>query len=126
MRSSDDFPIVLEAWRSCLHDHFDLAALARLLGEVHDGTIAVQQVRTDAPSPFAAHVLWKQTNELMYEDDAPLPGGASGLRSDLVREVALSPHLRPRLDPKLVAELEAKLQRVAPGYAPRSPEELVD
>ncbi|HUK11871.1 MAG TPA: hypothetical protein VLW17_01100, partial [Thermoanaerobaculaceae bacterium] len=121
----DDFPIVLEAWRTCLQDEFDLDNLRRVLDELEQGRIAVREVTTSSPSPFASHMGWKRTNELMYEDDAPL-GAPSRLRADLIHEVARSSHLRPRLAPELIERFRRKLQRTWPGYAPRSAAELLD
>jgi ATP-dependent Lhr-like helicase len=126
VRRFDDFPLVLEAWRACLLDGFELAVLARLLDEVTAGAIELHEVRTDRPSPMAAHMVWKRTNALMYADDAAELTGPSKLRHDLLREVVLSSHLRPRLSRALISELERKLQRTFPGYAPRSAEELFD
>ena len=38
-----DFPILLEAWRSCLQDEFDLEALRRVLGELEAGVIQLER-----------------------------------------------------------------------------------
>ncbi|RMH22637.1 MAG: DEAD/DEAH box helicase [Acidobacteria bacterium] len=119
----DDFPILVEAWRSCLEDAFDLPSLERLLGEVADGTIAIDEVHTTTPSPFAANLLWQQTNELMYDDDVPEARG-SRLRPELLEEVVFQAHERPRLPAALVARFERTVQRLAPGYAPRDGDEL--
>ncbi len=62
----------------------------------------------------------------MYEDDAPSSRSGGRLRGDLVRELALSSHLRPRIPDRLARELEAKIQRTAPGYAPRDHQDLLD
>ncbi len=121
----DDFPVTLEAWRSCLDDEFDLPALRARLAELHDGAIELAEVATAEPSPFAAGVVWKRTNELMYADDRPAGAGAAA-HPGLLAEVARSAHLRPRLAPALVAPFRARLQRTAPGYAPRTPEDLLD
>ena len=67
----DDFPLLLEAWRTCLRDEFDLDNLRPVLEELEAGTIRVSEVSTPVPSPFCGELLWKQTNTLMYEDDAP-------------------------------------------------------
>ncbi len=123
---SGDFPLALEAWRSCLQDEFDLAALRGVLDEIRDGLTRVHEVRTDTPSPFAANVLWKETNALMYADDAASSARRVGVRGDLVRELATSSALRPRLSAELVAKLEAKLQRRAPGWSPRDGDDLGD
>lgn len=122
----DDFPIRLEVWRECLQDSFDLDALQRVLQEVRDGVIAVNEVTRSSPSPFAAGVAWKQTNDLMYENDTPETTAAKAMRPDLVREVALASHLRPRIPQALAKELERKLHRTAPGWAPRESAELLD
>ena len=123
----DDFPLVLEAWRTCLQDEFDLSALATVLGELASGAIVVDEAMTPAPSPFCSSIAWKETNTLMYADDTPTaPGGQGRLRTELVRELALSAELRPRVSPDLARTFQAKLQRTAEGYAPRDPREVLD
>ncbi len=116
VREARDFPVVLEAWRTCLADELDVNALRALLDEVRDGVIRVHGVVTAEPSPFASNVVWKRTNELMYEDDTP--PGAAPVREDLLREAVRDARLRPRVPRALARELRAKLQRTAPGYAP--------
>jgi len=120
-----DFPILLEAWRACLTEEMDLAGVAELLTEVADGTVAVSETATHAPSPFADEAIYQRINALMYEDDTPL-GKPAGPRPDLIDEVVFSPGLRPRVPVAVIAELEAKLQRVALGYAPRDADDLCD
>ncbi|HVN72574.1 MAG TPA: ATP-dependent helicase, partial [Desulfomonilia bacterium] len=122
----EDFPILLETWRTCLQDEFDLESLRKLLDEVRTGQIRLTGVTTEAASPFADGLVWKQTNTYMYEDDSPLAGKTSGLSRDLLKEVLFSTSLRPRIPGNLIENLEAKLQRTAPGYAPRSAEDLLD
>jgi len=119
-----DFPILLETWRTCLQDEFDLENLKRLLDEIISGQIRVTEAMTAAASPFADGLIWKQTNTHMYEDDSPISGKASRLSQELISEVLFS--LRPRIPLTLTASLTAKLQRTAPGYAPRSAEDLLD
>jgi len=120
----DDFPLVLEAWRSCLQDSFELEVLRRRLDEVADGRVAVRHVRTETPSPFTSQVAWKQTNELMYEDDVPT--AKTETRPDLIREMALSSHLRPRIEPGLANDLSMRLHRLAQGWSPRNSFELLE
>lgn len=126
VRAWDDFPLRLEAFRACLRDGFDLPALRRVLAELAAGEIEVRAVSVAAPSPFAADVFWKRTNQLMYEDDDPLPAPGAAPRPSLLRELVFSSRLRPRLAPALIAEFEKKLQRTAPGYAPRTAQDLAD
>jgi ATP-dependent Lhr-like helicase len=122
----DDFPLLLEAWRTCLQDEFDLSSLGMLLDELASGVIQVGEVSTPAPSPLCHGLLWKQTSSLMYADDTPPGAGGTALRGELVRELALSPDLRPRLAASVLADFQAKLQRTAEGYAPRDSRELLD
>jgi len=121
-----DFPILLETWRTCLQDEFDLVSLGQLLDEVRTGIIRVTEAITTEASPFAEGLVWKQTNQHMYEDDSPLSGKASSLSGELLKEVLFSHSLRPRIPRRLVEDLEGKLQRTAPGYAPRTGEDLLD
>jgi ATP-dependent helicase Lhr and Lhr-like helicase len=124
VQNHDDFPLVLEAWRSCLQDEYELDVLRHRLDEVADGRVALCHVRTETPSPFTAQAAWKQTNELMYEDDVPT--APAGARSDLVSEMALSSHLRPRVAPELAKNLNDRLQRLALGWSPRDSSELLE
>ncbi|MEO8195196.1 MAG: DEAD/DEAH box helicase [Thermoanaerobaculia bacterium] len=121
----DDFPVTLETWRSSLHDEFDLESLRRRLEEVERGEIELASVRSERPSPLAAGLIWRRTNELMYEDDAPGARRGTSVRGDLLREVALGGE-RPRIAPRLAEELRQKLQRLLPGYAPQSASELLE
>ena len=88
--------------------------------------IRVSEATTTEASPFAEGLVWKQTNQYMYEDDSPLSGKASSLSSELLKEVLFSHSLRPRIPKRLVADLEGKLQRTAVGYAPRTASDLLD
>lgn len=121
-----EFPILLETWRSCLQDEFDLASLKIVLSELARGQIRRSEIHTDFPSPFADNISWIQTNQHMYESDA-LPGaGASAVQGDVIRQILYSSRLRPRIADETAAELQCKLQRTAPGYAPAAAEELLD
>ncbi len=121
-----DFPLLVEAWRTCLQDEFELDELRERLAEIRERQVEVHHVHTDTPSPFASQVLWRQTNELMYRDDAS--GGVRGgaIKPDLVRELVFASHLRPRISRSLCSSLQDKLQRTAPGYAPRTGAELLE
>ncbi len=120
----DDFPLVVETWRTCLEDEFDLESLKQLLAELERGEIRVTECRTSAASPFAGNLIWKQTNRLMYEDDAPEE--AAGLKGDLLRELVYSTELRPRIPAALLDRFQRKLHRTWPGYAPDTAGELVE
>ncbi len=123
---SRDFPLLLETWRTCLQDIFDLPNLKMLLDELAQGAIKVSEAYTTLASPFAAGLIWQQTNTYMYKDDTPEFSRKSALAGDLIREISLSAGLRPNIPRELTETLEHKLQRTAPGYAPGSALELLD
>jgi ATP-dependent Lhr-like helicase len=122
----EDFPILLETWRTCLQDEFDLENLKKLLNELASGVIAWTGVKTTHPSPFAGSDWWRQVSKYMYMDDRPLSDRVSGLRESFLREIILQPGLRPRVSPELVKRFEAKRQRLSPGYSPAPGRELLD
>ena len=126
VRPSEDFPVLIETWRTCLRDEFDIEALQNVLEEVQGGGIRVSECVTRTASPFTGGLLWKRTNSYMYDDDTPLLAQASALRPELVRELLFSSHLRPRIPAEVLGAFDRKVKRTAPGYAPASAQELLD
>jgi ATP-dependent Lhr-like helicase len=121
-----DFPVLLETWRTCLQDEFDLEALRAVLREIAAGNIRVSECTTSFPSPMAQGLTWAQINQYMYAADGLPSERKSRLRSDLLREVVFSPGLRPTVPEDIVRGFEARRQRTHPGYAPLSARDLVD
>jgi ATP-dependent Lhr-like helicase len=126
MLSSEDFPILLETWRTCLRDEFDLNALVAVLTELESGAVAWSETYTMHPSPMALSVTWPQINQYVYMGDEMRSGKSSRLRSDLLNEVVLSPELRPAAPIELAAQFETKRQRLAAGYSPDSALDLIE
>jgi ATP-dependent Lhr-like helicase len=107
------FPILVETYRECLSDVFDLDALREVLGGVASREIAVHGVETPRASPFASSLLFDYVAAYMYEGDAPLAerrAGALTLDRDLLRELLGQEELRELLDPEALADLELSLQ----------------
>ncbi len=120
-----DFPVLLETWRTCLQDEFDLPSLRAMLDELQDGTCAWSFAHTRAPSPFAAVVRFAQVSRYMYADDTPESDAASQLSGDLIAAAVRDPDLRPDLKATVIAEFEAKRQRTAEGYGPADEDDLL-
>jgi ATP-dependent helicase Lhr and Lhr-like helicase len=124
-----EFPILLEAYRECLRDLFDLPALAELLAEVRDRRVRVVTVDTRAPSPFAASLLFGFVASFIYDGDAPLAerrAQALAIDQAQLRELLGEAELRALLDADAMAELEARLQHLAPELRARSADGLAD
>jgi ATP-dependent Lhr-like helicase len=124
-----DFPIILETYRECLRDVFDMPALRELLGQVRDGEVEVASVTTPAPSPFASALLFHYVANFMYEGDAPLAERrAQALMVDpaQLRELLGDADLRLLLDPDAIETLERSLQHLTPERAARHADGLHD
>ena len=107
------FPILVETYRECLSDVFDLDALREILGGIASREIAVHGIETPKASPFASSLLFDYVAAYMYDGDAPLAerrAGALTLDRDLLRELLGQEELRELLDPDALADLELSLQ----------------
>jgi ATP-dependent Lhr-like helicase len=122
----EDFPILLETWRTCLKDELDMEALFQVLTEIESGVIGTSETYTTRPSPMAHGTSWSQLNQYVYMDDQPRSGKTSRLKGDLIKDVILTPELRPAVSPDLVAVFEQKRRRLAEGYSPDSSLDLLD
>lgn len=121
-----DFPILLETWRTCLQDEFDMDSLERVLGDLESGVLSWTETRLEHPSPFARSVAWAQINRYMYMDDEPTGNRTSKLSGALLQDLVFTPGLRPTVEPEIVRRFERKRQRLSRGYAPRSALDLLD
>ncbi|HZR92733.1 MAG TPA: DEAD/DEAH box helicase [Gaiellaceae bacterium] len=116
------FPIVLETYRECLQDVFDLPALRRLLQRIATRELDVVEIETPSASPFAASLLFDYVATYMYEDDTPPAerrAQALSLDRELLRELLGQEELRELLDASAVEEVEAQLRG-----RPRTPDDL--
>ncbi len=116
------FPIVLETYRECLQDVFDLPALRKLLHSMATRQVDVVEVETPSASPFAASLLFDYVATYMYEDDTPPAerrAQALSLDRELLRELLGQDELRELLDRDAVEQVESQLRG-----EPRSPDDL--
>jgi ATP-dependent Lhr-like helicase len=119
-----EFPVVLETYRECLQDVFDLPALKGLLGALRDRRIDLVDVETPSASPYAASLLFDYVATYMYEDDTPLAerrAQALALDRDLLKELLGQEELRDLIDRDALAQVEAELRG-----NPKSPDQLHD
>ena len=112
-RRYGSFPVILETYRECLDDWFDLPSLRAVLGRVRSRELAVVEVETPTASPFAGSLLFEYVASYMYEDDTPAAerrAQALSLDRDLLRELLGQEELRDLIDADALAALEADLQ----------------
>jgi ATP-dependent Lhr-like helicase len=110
------FPVVLETYRECLRDVFDLPGLTELLRGLHTRELSLVEVETQRASPFASSLLFDYVATYMYEGDTPNAerrAAALSLDRDLLRELLGQEELRELIDPTALEEVEEDLQRVS-------------
>jgi ATP-dependent helicase Lhr and Lhr-like helicase len=108
------FPIVLETYRECLRDAFDLPGLVQILSAIESRKIRVTTIDVPVPSPFAASLLFAFVGNFIYDEDAPAAERrAQALTIDhaQLRELLGETELRKLLDADVIAEHERQLQR---------------
>jgi ATP-dependent helicase Lhr and Lhr-like helicase len=111
------FPIVLETYRECLQDVFDVPAWIELLSAIRRREIHVVEVDTASASPFARGLAFAYVAAYMYEGDAPMAerrAQALTLDRALLRELLGQDELSALLDPAVLDEVEAELQALDP------------
>ena len=114
-----DFPILLETYRECLRDVFDLRGLKRILRDIEQRVIRVRMERTGIASPFASSLMFNYTANFLYEGDAPLAERRAqtlALDHAQLRELLGDAELRELLDAAAVDELALELQRLDDRY----------
>jgi len=123
------FPIILETYRECIRDVFDLPAAAGILSKIQRGEIRLTRVESDKPSPFAGALLFSYIANYIYEGDAPLAerrAQALSIDQSQLEELLGDTDLRELLDPAALDEVEAKLQALEPDYQARHADGLHD
>ena len=107
------FPMLLETYRECLRDVFDMPALVETLRDVDARRLRVVEKDCDSPSPFASSILFGFVANYIYDGDAPLAerrAQALSIDQSQLRELLGNAELRELLDLDALAEVEARLQ----------------
>jgi ATP-dependent Lhr-like helicase len=123
-RKYGSFPVILETYRECLQDVFDLPALRGLLQGLKTRELDLVEVETQSASPYSTSLLFDYIATYMYEDDTPPAerrAQALSLDRDLLRELLGQEELRDLLDHDAVEEVERQLQG-----EPKTPDHLHD
>ena len=123
------FPMILEAYRECLRDVFDLPALVELLTKVRSRTVRVHTVDVQKSSPFAASLLFGYVANYLYDGDAPLAerrAHALSVDQAQLAELIGEGELRTLVDPDALAALERDAQQLPAKYHARSTDAVHD
>ena len=130
LADAPDFPILLETWRTCLQDEFDLPALRARLDELGSGVIGWSHCRVSRASPFGADLVFNQVSRYMYADDAPLRDSPSALDDAMLASLRTEGSMdgggSQRFDAELLERHARRRARLEPGWLPADAEELAD
>ncbi|HZB25152.1 MAG TPA: helicase-related protein, partial [Vicinamibacterales bacterium] len=117
------FTMLLEAYRECLRDVFDIPSLVDTLRRIETRELKVATVDSAIPSPFASALLFTYVANYLYNGDAPLAerrAQALAIDQAQLRELLGDAELRELLDADALAEVEAQAQQLDPGYHAKS------
>ncbi len=123
------FPLLLEAYRECLRDVFDMPALVETLRAIEQRQLRVHVVETRKPSPFAASLLFSYVANFLYDGDAPLAerrAQALSIDQDQLRELLGEADLRELLDADAIAEVQEAAQCLTESHRVRTPDGIHD
>jgi ATP-dependent Lhr-like helicase len=120
-----EFPVVIETYRECLQDVFDLAALKMIVGRIIRGQVRVDLVHTPAPSPMAAGILFKFVSIYLYEaDQSRRPREGLSVSSEILEPMLDSSRLPAILTVELVRQAEKRWQHLDPHFQAATAEDL--
>jgi ATP-dependent Lhr-like helicase len=111
--------MLLEAYRECLRDVFDIPSLVDTLRRIEAREIKTATVDSTMPSPFAAALLFGYVANYIYDGDAPLAerrAQALAIDQAQLRELLGEAELRELLDADALAEVERQLQNLDPEH----------
>ncbi len=125
VRRFPDFPVLLETYRDCVQDVFDLHGLLRMLQKLQTGEIQIHNVETPFPSPMASGLMFNFLASNLYGDDrARYPGHVAEVSSELLADILAREHIPAIVTAELAAEAEARWQHLAVERQARDSEEL--
>jgi ATP-dependent helicase Lhr and Lhr-like helicase len=127
------FAILLETYRECIRDIFDLPGLTEILRRIERsperGSIRVTTVDSVKPSPFAATLLFGYVANYIYDGDAPLAerrAQALSIDQSQLQDLLGDADYRELLDGSVLYEMEQQLQLLGTEYAARHADGIHD
>ncbi len=123
------FPILLEAYRECMRDVFDMPALLETLRAIRQRNVRVHVADTRTPSPFASSLLFSYVANYIYDGDAPLAerrAQALSIDQEQLRDLLGDADLRELLDAAAISEVEEQLQGLLETQRVRSADGIHD
>jgi len=109
-----DHPAVVETYRECMNDIFDIRSLYDLVDKISTGAVKVTDVYTEKPSPFTSELLFNFWQIYQYSYELPVAERRNQL---LVKDrdfIQLAAGLNAGyelLDPRAIKSVEKELEK---------------
>jgi ATP-dependent Lhr-like helicase len=123
------FPVLLEAYRECMRDIFDMPAFLEVLRAIEKRQIRLHVADSKTPSPFASSLLFSYVANYIYDGDAPLAerrAQALSIDQEQLQDLLGDADLRELLDANAIAEVEEQLQSLNENYRIRTTDGMHD
>jgi ATP-dependent Lhr-like helicase len=123
------FPMLLEAYRECVRDVFDMPAFLEVLHAIKERHIKVHVADPRTPSPFASSLLFSYVANYIYDGDAPLAerrAQALSIDQEQLQDLLGDADLRELLDADAIREVEEQLQALTENNRAHSADAVHD
>jgi ATP-dependent Lhr-like helicase len=120
-----EFPVVIETYRECLQDVFDLSRLKTIIADLGKKHICLQRVDTSPPSPMAAGILFKFVSVHLYEmDQSRQSGEGLSISGELIHSILDQQNIPSIVTSELVTHAQRRWQYLDPMFQAASREDL--
>ena len=111
--NQSDHPAVVETYRECMNDIFDIKSLYEIIEQIAAGDIHVRDVYTEKPSPFSSELIMYFWQIYQYIYDLPVAERRNQLLvndRDFIQLAAGVNGEYELLDPRAIAAVEEELK----------------
>ncbi len=122
-----DFPAIIETFRECLQDVYDLPGLKKIINALRDGRISVRFAQSAYPSPMATNIMFKFVATYLYElDKTRQPDQVAVDSTRFLDEILDREKIPAIVTPAMIEQAEKRWQYLAPEFKAASVEEVLD
>ncbi|UCH21221.1 MAG: DEAD/DEAH box helicase [Deltaproteobacteria bacterium] len=122
-----EFPVIIETFRECLQDVFDLPALKKIINSLHQGRIYIRYADSPYPSPMAANIMFKFVATHLYEQDKTRqPERVSATSRQVLADILDQENIPAIVTPALIQQAEMRWQYLAPEFKAASAEDVFE
>ncbi len=118
IRKYSDFPILVETYRQCLQNVFDLPRLRLVINRICGNClppIKLHFVQTNLPSPMTAGLMFRFESVFLYDyDQTRYPGQAAAFSSELLSEILAKDNIPAVVTAEIVEMFEKRMQHLYP------------